>query len=346
MECRFLRSNGQHATPPTLVVDFHFNPRNSGDSIQIRNFVVDHHGIRFSAGGVARSGFNAIVNSPAALDDEANEVLRLLQSCTAPEQLHDIRLMWRDGAVRFHVKDILARLPGGAGKRFPSIGDRDYSAFRGDADGQIRCGTKGLMLCTPYTLLSAAAPLPMIPLPAETSFASVREAGIQLAYSAHISNAEETQALRLWSGDPDGPGVSHYAEFNFNHDFVIMALRFGRFQTLASLRDEESRETSFRLPKDLHCRFVLRKTLPAVKKGKAMLREIESIEGFLMDSTAQYPVTWDPSQRRPDAVFRIVSHRKEEMVDRDYGPVANRVAVSCEPHFSSFTYHSQMNTVN
>lgn len=254
------------------------------------------------------------------------------------------------------IEEITARLPGGDGKLFPSIGGMDYSAFGANSDGRVAAGDHGPLLHSPYKLLSAEAPLPMVPLRAEMTFASIREAAIQLSYSAQISHEEENQALRLWSeGDPAFKGrhkklgreskVVHYAEFNFDHDFPIMALRFGRFKLLAGLTKEDKGEASFRLPKYLYCHFTLSRALPQVKKGKIILDAISVIEGFLMESTSQYPVDWDPTQRQPDAVFRIVSHSNEEMVGRSYGPAASRLTVFCNPHMSSFTYHSQLITV-
>ncbi|KAK5167170.1 uncharacterized protein LTR77_007900 [Saxophila tyrrhenica] len=327
LECRFIQPWSQHSAYLTLATEFHFNDYTDGEDNMISAYSHRNATIQFAAGRATCSGFNLIEKCDSFFGEEEREVIEVMRSFTQAKTRHQIMLHLKGHSLspeaEDHLHKIRARLPGGGGKLLPSIGAKEYTPF--DGKGQLVKCYDGSML-TPAKLLSTEVPFPMVPLECRTTFSSVREAAVQLAYSATVSDEEAREALRLWAAVP------HDAELYLHLNFPILALYFRPFDRLGGRRADG--DLQFRLPHDMNCGFVM---------ADPVNKEIPiKIEGFMLGTN---PGIVHQDGRSPSAVFRITSRTKAQLEDTFVYEVSRSFRTKCDPHYSSFTYNSQLEAV-
>ncbi|KAK3680639.1 hypothetical protein LTR37_021127 [Vermiconidia calcicola] len=318
LECHFVKPTNRRSPFLTLGVDFHFNEYIHGENTEISSYTHTEDGIiKFWTGRATCSGFNLIASQEASLTAKDQEVINVLRSFLEPNTRHHVTLHLDESELsssqKRHLDQIRFRLPGGSGFLLPSIGGREYAAFGGTMDG-IWAKKDGMM--KPAELLSGSAPHPMVPLECGPTFSTMKEALVQLAYSAVVSDAEAYESLRLWAAIP------HRAQVFTDKDFIVLGVNFEKFDRLGG----KDSDLQFRLPRDLACSFVL------VRPGSTKLE----VDGFLM--------TGNPGLPRHDAFFRITSHKKATFAHMA-SVESRKCIVKCKPHYSSFTYNSQLETI-
>jgi len=165
---------------------------------------------------------------------------------------------------------------------------------------------------------------PMVPLECAGTFSTIEEAGVQLAYSANIADAEEKEALRLWA---EKPHTSHYGRLFAQGSFAALGVRFGKFDKLGRVNDE----VHYRLPRDMSARMAFQ--IPGHQKPV-------KVSGFLMGNSSGLP--------SHDAFFLITSKPLHYFTNGRDDPLAlpkKYVDVRFTAKHNSFTYSSQLETV-
>ncbi len=327
LECRLIKPWRQHEPYLTLATDFHFNDYCAGEDNMISGYTHQNATINFHAGRATCSGFNLISRCESYLGEEEREVIEVMRSFIQPKERHELKLHLKGYSLtpraEEHLNNIKARLPGGSGTLLPSIGQKEYAPFEGPGD-LIKCNN-GSML-RPAKLMSGEVPFPMVPLESGTTFGSVREAAVQLAYSATIADDEAREALRLWAAVP------HDADLHVDSQFPVLAIYFRQFDRLGGRRSDS--DLMFKLPRDLNCGFVTYD--PASRQAPIKL------EGFLLGTN---PGITKSGGQTPGAVFRITSHTKEKLAQIYHCPSSRSFPTKCSPHYSSFTFGSQLEAV-
>ena len=311
----------QSASEPylQLVLEFHFNDFSGNDS-GIRDHTVSDVGlmkiITFSARKATCSGFNSRRQHEFSLSKEENKVIQQLLSYLDSEEHQTVKLTLE--ARKGLLEKIFARLPGGNGTLLPTIGQVEYAAF-----GRVRDSIKSKRneMLKPRALMAGSSPLPMVPLESTDTFATIKEAAVQLAYSVAIQDTESREALRLWASP------SHRGRLFRNGTFAVLAVNFKKFQKLGSV----DRDVNYKLPRDLACSIHF--TLPGPERKKV------NVAGFLMEN--------NPGFERHDAFFQITSQplkffAKAFSTEKD---PSHEFDVDLDPHFNSFTFGSQLDTV-
>jgi hypothetical protein len=315
----------------TLIVDFHFNEHTENGQDSITGYTHRHATISFDAGRATCSGFNWIDSHAQLLDQEDRAVIDVLRSFTECGLRHQVKLHLTGRRIGDSAKEqlnkIRERLPSGSGPLLASIGNKDYASFGGDQH-TLHTSEGGGTLSVPSQLMSGVAPHPMVPLSCENTFGSSREAAVQLAYSAQLAEWESSEALRLWSA------VKHQARLHLNHEHPLLAVYFCMFDKLGGRLLGRDRDLQFRLPHDLGCKFII--TDPNRENVKYVLK------GILLGSN---PGVEGPDEQPPNAVFRITSKSKGELLERFDSMLGLDFEVKIAPHFSSFTYNQQLLTV-
>nr|POE87740.1 hypothetical protein CFP56_10969 [Quercus suber] len=250
LEAHFMYGEGtQRENILTLVLEWHFN--NYGNNAPgIRDYSRRDNEISFTAGAATCSGFNNLINRYPHLDERCQEIATLLQSFLEDNRGHRICLRLHTTRLTedelFQLQKIYTRLPGGANLLLPSIGQAEYSAF-GEYDTHIDCASD-THIRRPYHLLQGAAKHPMVPLECGDTFSTVKEAGVQFAYAASAEHAEQTQALKLWSGVPHTGCV-----YRRGHIFTL-GIRFSKYRVLGGAKSG----LCLRLPDDLSCKVAMK----------------------------------------------------------------------------------------
>ncbi|KAK4548249.1 hypothetical protein LTR36_010119 [Oleoguttula mirabilis] len=335
LECRF---NIDAPSPLCIqvVLEFHFGNCNG---TELRNFeyikaeerrdtprnpsTCDR--IKFQTNGATCTGLNNAISSEALLSGVQKAmlyVLRELAQSSVPRWLH-FDLYTHELTSNFYTQElcdlhqIVARLPGGDTAML-SLGRPEYSAFR------PRVGILAIRepsdLVRPNDLMRGR--LPMVPLPCGDTFSSTTEGVIQLAYSAGISDAETRQALELWARARHSGTL-----FKVGH-FPILALNYGYFSKLGSA----NQDLRYRLPRELHAELTF--SIPGAYEVK--------YEGYLETEAL--------GLRAHDAFFVITSHPVKwfeaafKQNKDEKNPIYRDVRV--KPHYNSFTYHSQLQTLH
>lgn len=336
LECIFLTSRGGYHR---VGLEFHFNPFGSHDTeIQQYTHLADR--ITFTSKKASCFGFNK-ANDPdiqAKFGPNERAIIALLSSFINSETRYSIQLVLHEHLLSdnelSNLADVRARLPGGSGPPLRSIGCMEYACF-GTNLNRVAAGDN--ILRGPKELMSKAPRHPMVSLPSSDTFGSMKEAGIELAYSALILHEEECEALKMWSSRP------HRGTLLVHGKFVVVGMRFNTFPTLGS----KSHNVRYRPPKELSS--VLKFKIPA----KA-LAATEQFEAFLMSNTSGLPPGYD-------AYFiiskKLLDHFRPRTINPRTGqlrvltpttmepPSGEMFEVKCEPHIPSFTFDSQMQTV-
>lgn len=289
----------------------------------------------FNTGQATCSGFNNTAKHESQLGPAELEVIKALHDFICPSERHEITLHTKLSALQpdaqRYYSSIRARLPGGGADLFPAIGGWEYAAFGGHQSTIVISQDGGGSLLDPAALMSSYAPHPMVPLPAKATFVSVREAAVELAYSAKMAEEEAREALRLWQA------VDHQAEIQLHHSFPVLAIWFNRFDRLGSKPNGgQNSDLQFRLPHEIACRFT------PINSPDSSNRHYHRIEGSLLSTTAGQQNRAGPP---PSAVFRITSNTTAQLLEKYADPASRRFKVKCSPHISSFTYRSQLNAV-
>ncbi|KAK5111305.1 hypothetical protein LTR85_012200 [Meristemomyces frigidus] len=211
--------------------------------------------------------------------------------------------VWSSHAFQLNVKDVrrplrdelrrvLERLPTGHEPQLPSLGRREYAAFRND-DGGITVDARSPR--TPYELMNSIPSLPTVAMGCGDTISSEVEGAVQLKMSAAIADAEARTALQLWAR------ATHQGTLFRVGRFAVLAVNFGRVVHLAKEFDGYLESEALGLP--THDAF------------------------FVITSRA---VKWfgygakDPSLPDDNRQYR---------------------AVRFVPHYNSFTFSSQLQTV-
>lgn len=330
LECVLLKS--REIVYHTVAVEFHFNP-SSGPDTEIQSYKHSRYNtVTFTTNGASSSGFNKLVNPAiwSRLGSEERQVIALLESYISPPTRHPVKLLlnyqYLDAGQMAAHAEIVARLPGGSGLLLSSLGGVEYACF-GDAPGR-RTSELGRMR-RPWDMLAKPPRHPMVPLPSSDTFRTIKEAAVELAYSATTLFAEEAEALKLWSS------VSHRGVLFQWGKFVVVGMRFANFPRLGSKFDS----VQYRLPKDMSTQLEFK--IPGESKN-------EHFSTLLMSNVAGLPTDFD-------AYFVVVSKDSSHFQPP---PSANDVSlgtvmppktdpfdVLCKPHISDFTYASQLNTI-
>ncbi len=245
--CRLKNPKAPDSIYLTLTTGFHFNSYTEDGDDQISAYSHTGNTISFFAGKATATGFNKISTLSQSLGAPELRVIETLKSFTSGGQRRQIRLHLQpsEGVVQL-LDQIKARLPGGDQPLLPSIGLRDFEMFGGK--GQSIACYNGSML-RPHQVMGSTVPLPMVALTAESTFSSLRDAAVQLAYSATISNDEARVSMQLWAA------VAHDARLFLDHDFPVLAIYFRNFDKLGGRNRGPDEDVHFRLPHDLACDF-------------------------------------------------------------------------------------------
>ncbi|KAK3626304.1 hypothetical protein LTR56_019881 [Elasticomyces elasticus] len=309
LTCTFLRSTQTHESgrksPFKVVLEWHFNDYD-GKKTGITDYNHDDAAstISFSAGSATCSGITNLEPLKGQFKDEEDNIFKLIKSFLAPGR-HELK----------STSPWAPRLPGGCGKLLPTIGPKvaEYAAFDSNPD-RIQCVEINMRKLA--TTLRGDNKHPMVPMECANTFSTVKEAGVQLAYSAMAAESEAQQAMRLWAG------VNHKAKVFQVGEYAVLGVRFRPFKKLGSVNDE----VIYRLPKDLSA------TVFFMTGGQG----VGQVKAVLMGSVSELPTH--------EAFFRIISH-----TPRGLGAMlfdAQYLDVSISPVYISATYRAQLATIN
>ncbi|KAK0260293.1 hypothetical protein LTS09_005109 [Friedmanniomyces endolithicus] len=321
LKCTFLRVL-EEGRPHTAVLEWHFNDYNGPDT-GITDYVHDDPTavISFTAGPATCSGLNKLERAKKQLCDQDAEIFCVLKSFLAQGR-HAVKLKLKGHSLsleaRCELDKVRSRLPSGNGVLLPTIGAVEYAAF-GDKSDRVHCARDGML--SPADTLSPITKHPMVPLGCTNTFITVKEAGVQLAYSAVASEAEAREATKLWAQ------VYHSARVFPLGTFAVLAVRFEKFDKLGSAKGE----LHYRLPKEMGASIVFK------DRRSGMSVKVKTI---LIGNVAELPPH--------DAFFHIISESAEyfgtdDMVSVGRGP--EYFDVKIEPVYNSATYASQLATV-
>ncbi len=131
---------------------------------------------------------------------------------------HAVKLKLKGNSLsleaRGELNKVRSRLPGGDGVLLPTIGAVEYAAF-GDKSDRVHCARDGML--SPADMLLPIIKHPMVPIGCTNTFTTVKEASVQLAYSAVASEAEARESTKLWAQ------VSQPFSL-FDHDGILHAI--------------------------------------------------------------------------------------------------------------------------
>lgn len=308
----------------TLILEWHFNTY-SGKVSGIHRYTHLNDEISFTAGAATCSGFNHLAKCSSRLDQDGQQIAKLLRSFTETETQQHMRFRLHPGRLtdndRIQLEKIYSRLPGGSGLLLPSIGQVEFVAF-GQYGSHVHAEVESMR--RPFHLLSGPAPHPMVSLKCDDTFSTVKEAGMQLAYTANTGFAEQAEALRLWAD------VAHSGRILQQGKLFVLGVRFKKFLTLGGARDS----IAFRLPDDFSCSLVLKiKSLPGNDDYKFRT------SGTLTHSQIAFP--------GHDALFLLdlSSMQAEEEVNWEIMQDADRFEVHATPYMVNVTLKRQLETV-
>lgn len=307
----------------TLILEFHFNDFDGPETALQDYMHLEENGIlTFRAKRATCSGFNNASRFSALMGSEEEEVIKLLRSYLQPEEVKEMKLELHEeflsSSQKAELRQVRSRLPGGNKQLLSSIGITEYNAFGPDsnwfysAQGSLR---------KPAQVLEGAAPHPMVPLAGPDTFSTKKEAAVQLACGASISNEEELQALRLWAKP------LHLGKLYNYGNFPVVGVKFSQFGRLGSA----TAEIHYRLPRTLSTRMTF--TVPNT-------RNLICVAGFLMSDVSALP--------KHDAHFMISSHPLRYFSDQvpdlldDH---AKEFGIKFDPHTNNSTFCSQLETV-
>ncbi|KAK1810468.1 hypothetical protein LTR12_015158 [Friedmanniomyces endolithicus] len=321
LKCTFLRVL-EEGRPHTAVLEWHFNDY-SGLGTGIIDYVHDDPTavISFTAGPATCSGFNKLERAKSKLCDQDSEIFGVLKSFLAHGE-HAVKLKLKGNSLSLEAREELnkvrSRLPGGDGVLLPTIGAVEYAAF-GDKFDRVHCARDGML--SPDDMLLPIIKHPMVPLGCTNTFTTVKEAGVQLAYSAVASEAEAREATKLWAQ------VYHSAKVFPLGNFAVLGVRFQKFEKLGSANGE----LHYRLPKEMGASIVFKDRRSGISV---------KVKTILIGNVAELPPH--------DAFFQIISESAEyfgsgEMVS--VGRTPEYFDVKIEPVYNSATYASQLATV-
>lgn len=308
-----------------LVLEWHFNDF-IGKDTGINDYRISDkqtkRSLCFTAGRATCSGFNKVASGSALTQTQSQIVKKLLRFARGDERqkveltLDMSRLDLKD---RRRLTELVTRLPGGQGPLLPSIGVVEYAAFGNSADQVYskRGGTR-----KPDSLLTGPIKHPMVPLECADTFSTIKEAGVQLAYSIVAADAESEEALRLWASKP------HRARLLKNGDFAVLGVNFNAFPKLGSVRDE----VHYRLPRELACDI----QVPDRRRSGSKLKCKEFLASDVRDLPAH------------DIFIQITSHPLKAFGDASTlsnDAPADYFRLEIVPHVRSFTASAQMDTV-
>ncbi|KAK4548272.1 hypothetical protein LTR36_010142 [Oleoguttula mirabilis] len=326
LQCEFAAKELPGSAPYlTLVLEWHFNDYD-GSASGIEGYTHDNDGVvRFSAGPATCSGFNKIGQHREKFNDLEWQVVYHLKTYLKCNNRRNIEFRLHDNALpslmgRAELLEIRARLPGGTGLLLPTIGSVEYAAF-GHEELVVHSKRDGMRRAK--QLMSSSIKHAMVPLDCADTFSTIKEAGVQLAYSATIADAESREALKLWAA----PHTPHKGRLFAHGNFAALGVRFGRFGKLGSIRDE----VHYRLPRELQSKMLFQ--LPGSVKDVR-------VDGFLMSDTSGLP--------SHDAIFLLTSKSMEVLSRHAADPTSvgtQYFDVQFTPAYNSFTYASQLDTV-
>ena len=275
--------------------------------------------LQFETNGASSSGFNKIDRYQKdfnAAQSAIVQVLKDLQKSKKAERLTFALLLQElPASDRHELEKIQARPPSGKGVLLPSIGQDEYSMFENNS-GSITLDPREMR--KPFELMRSEVPLPMVPMKCKNTFNSVREAVVQLAYSAHAADVESRTSLELWAQG------NHQGALYRVEKFPVIAVKFGGFGKLGG----KDRNVNYRLPQEPF----------AVMRRPG--HEREDFEGYLEGEPMDFPPH--------DAFFVVTSHSVryvEKSMNVSAGDGTYRY-IDFKPHYNSFTYHSQLQTIN
>lgn len=324
LQCDFFDEERPDSEPYlSLAVEWHFNDHDGSESGILRYSHRNNGVISFTAGSATCSGFNNILQHREKLEaTESQVVLMILKSFlkrgvrrTLSFQVHEYFLT-PENQVEFNK--IRYRLPGGTGPLLPTIGKVEYAAF-GDDELTVHSRKDGMR--RPMDLMSGDIKHPMVPLTCSDTFTTIKEAGVQLAYSATIADAEAREALRMWAA------MAHKSRLFAYGNLAALGVQFGKFDKLGSMRDQ----LHYRLPRELQSS--MRFQIP--RRNKEVV-----VEGFLLSNTSGLPSY--------DAIFLLTSQSLEVLAKytEDFTAAGKQsFGVHFSPYYNSRTYASQLETV-
>ncbi|KAK5119587.1 hypothetical protein LTR85_007416 [Meristemomyces frigidus] len=321
LECNFV--DEQNEPYLTIAVEWHFNDYD-GASSGITGYAHSAGGLlSFSAGPATCSGFGRIAQySSTHFKDADWRIVSHLKTYLKRNVRRNLRFHLHDDLIspmaRTELNKVRDRLPGGTGPLLPTIDRVEYAAF-GHEELKIHSKKDGMR--RPKQLMSGDVKHPMVPLRCSDTFATIKEAGVQLAYAATVRDAESKEALKLWAATP------HRGRLFAHSNFAALGVRFGNFEKLGSIRDE----LHYRLSRELQTKMRFR--LPGSDQE---LR----VEGFLMSNTSGLPAH--------DAIFLLTSKSLEVLSRCADNPISlgtESFDVHFAPYYNSCTYASQLDTV-
>ncbi|KAK4888950.1 hypothetical protein LTR27_012230 [Elasticomyces elasticus] len=310
--------------PHDVVIEWHFNDYD-GPGTGITDYVHDMSTsfISFTAGRATSTGVSKLECDAHRLRDEEKAVFTVLKSFLEPGR-NSRTLRLKGFELTTEAKDELAkissRLPSGSGTLLPSIGPKvvEYAAF-GEHPQSIHCSKQGMRKVA--QMLRGDNKNPMVPFECSNTFSTVKEAAVQLAYSAVAAEAEAHESMKLWAK------VLHQAKIFTVESFAVLGVRFRHFQKLGSISDD----LIYRLPKELSVKIHFRDP----RSGKQV-----EVKAMLMETVAELPAH--------DAFFRIISVSSRYFGDgeRPHGGRQDYFDVKFEPTYISATYSAQLSTIS
>ncbi|KAK3654018.1 hypothetical protein LTR56_003453 [Elasticomyces elasticus] len=325
LTCSFLRISMPETRhiPHDVVIEWHFNDYD-GPGTGITDYTHDMSTslITFTAGPATCTGVSKLELDAHRLRDEAATIFTVLKTFLEPgRKSRTIRL--KGFELTAEAKDELAkvssRLPSGSGTLLPSIGPKipEYATFGNQST--IHCSKEGMRKIS--AMLRADNKHPMVPLDCINTFSTVKEAAVQLAYSAVAAEAESREAMKLWAK------VYHKATIFTVESFAVLGVRFGEFEKLGSVNDD----LLYRLPKEMSVKVLFRDP----RSGQSV-----QVKAVLMETVAELPAH--------DAFFRIISVSKKYFGNGGEGSSGRRqdyFDVKFVPTYISATYTAQLSTV-
>ena len=265
----------------SVILEWHFNEYNAGDN-RIRGYHHKDELLTFSAGAATCAGLNNAVAQYESLGPAERQVLNALRKYTESGR-HILIFKLYDNAISSsqlqRVSQLRSRLRGGNDRLLGTLRTEEYVMFGRDRF-QIPSWLDGIR--KPFKLLNGRVKDPMVDLDCPNTFSSVKEAGVQLAYSATVLDAEAEQALKLWT-TPRTPHRGHLFAYG---ELPCFGVNFGLFGRLGSVSDD----IHFRLPSEMHTELSF-----------SHWGVVRRCKGFLMGNTSGLPTY--------DAIFCITSHK-------------------------------------
>lgn len=225
-----------------LALEFPFSIR---EGKQLRNFecktdeVTGHIHVRFSSTGASSEGFALLPTAEGRLGKDEKKAVSMLQSLmanTEPKQLHLVLQAQEVSAVdRADFRKLVARLPGGQGPLFPSLGQPEWSNYPiHDRDS----------LHEPKRLMMLEAPNPMVPLDCPHTFSSPHHFKVDHLGCSVSSQWENETVLQLFA-----MGRHQVALYGLK-GIPVIAMNYGEFPKNAIVE-----ATNMRLPNELEIKL-------------------------------------------------------------------------------------------